>query len=117
MNIDVAKTISSIEKLERFIDSSEFIPATATYRGIVVLSLISKALTVSRAVCALVESGFPEEAFGLTRTLIDIYFTVRYISNQDTNPLGEVRYVFHEKPRVVDCGSSEILSIFGNSRQ
>jgi Family of unknown function (DUF5677) len=97
MNIDVAKTLSSIEKLERFIDSSEFIPATATCRGIVVLSLISKALTVSRAVCALIESGFPEEAFGLTRTLIDIYFTVRYISNQDTESRSERFAMFFMK--------------------
>lgn len=97
MNIEVAKTLSSIEKLERFIDSSEIIPATATYRGIVVLSLISKALTVSRAVCVLVESGFPEEAFGLTRTLIDIYFTVRYISNKDTESRSERFAMFFMK--------------------
>ncbi len=34
--------------------------------------------------CALVDAGFYGEAFGLSRTLIDIFLTVRYISNKDT---------------------------------
>ena len=41
-------------------------------------------LTVGRAICALVKAGFPAEAFGMSRTLIDIYFAVRYMSNKDT---------------------------------
>jgi hypothetical protein len=97
MKLEVAEILGSVEKLEKFIDESEFIPATATYRGTVVLSLLSKSLTVGRAVCALVESGFPEEAFGVTRTLIDIYFTVRYISNQHTESRSEKFAMFFMK--------------------
>lgn len=84
MEAETAQVLPLIEELEKFIDDAGFIPATATYRSTVILALLSKALTVSRASCVLVESGFPEEAFGLTRTLIDIYLVVRYISNQHT---------------------------------
>ena len=97
MKLEVAQTLSFVEKLEKYIDESKFIPATAAYRGTVVLSLLSKSLTVSRAVCALVESGFPEEAFGLTRTLIDIYFTVRHIGNQETESRSERFALFFAK--------------------
>jgi hypothetical protein len=73
-----------IEKLEQFINDEQFIPATRFFRSKVLLALISKALTTGRAVCALVDAGFYGEAFGLSRTLIDIFLTVRYISNKDT---------------------------------
>ncbi|MGB8494169.1 MAG: DUF5677 domain-containing protein [Candidatus Acidiferrum sp.] len=86
-----------IERLEHCIDTSAFIPATRYYRGVVVLGLISKALTVGRAVCALVDAGFPGEAFGLTRTLIDIYFTVRYFSNGDAESRAERFAMFFAK--------------------
>lgn len=72
-----------IDKLEKYIDDSKFIPAVRFYRSIIILALISKALTVARAICILVETGFPAEAFGISRTLIDIYLTIRYISNRD----------------------------------
>jgi len=62
------------------------------YRSNVLLALISKALTVGRAVCELVEAGFPGEAFGLSRTLVEIFFNVRYISNKETEDRAK-RYV------------------------
>jgi len=60
------------------------IPATGALRNRIILALLSKALTVGRAICALVEADFPAEAFGMSRTLIDIFFCVRYMSNKDT---------------------------------
>jgi len=62
-----------IDKLEVFINEERYIPATRRYRGVVVLALLSKSLIVGRAVCNLVEGAFPAEAFGLSRTLIDIF--------------------------------------------
>jgi hypothetical protein len=73
-----------IQKLETFINEENFIPAVAFYRSKVLLALLSKSLTTGRAVCALVEAGFDSEAFGLSRTLIDIFLNVRYITNKDT---------------------------------
>jgi hypothetical protein len=86
---DAKQVLAVIEKLEHYIDASEFIPAARFYRSHVFLALISKALTVGRAICCLVEAGFPGEAFGMSRTLVDIFFTVRYISNRDTEARAE----------------------------
>lgn len=78
------EVLEQIEKLEQFINDWQMIPATGALRNQVLLALLSKTLTVARAVCTLVESNFPAEAFGLSRTLIDIFFSVRYISNNHT---------------------------------
>jgi len=61
------------------------LPATGDPRNRVFLATLSKAFTVGRAICALVKADFPTEAFGLSRTLIDIYFSVRYMSNKNTD--------------------------------
>src|SRR5258708_37812600 len=73
-----------ISRLERHLNGLKMIPATGALRNRIILALLSKALTVGRAICALVEADFPAEAFGLSRTLIDIFFCVRYMSNKDT---------------------------------
>lgn len=78
------QVLTQIKKLEKFVNDWEMIPATARYRNKVILALLSKALTVGRAVCALVQARFPAEAFGVSRTLVEIYFCVRYMSNKET---------------------------------
>jgi hypothetical protein len=93
----VDSTLESIEKLERFIDDAVFVPATQQHRGQIILALFSKALTVGRAICSLVRAGFGEEAFGMGRTLIDIYFVVRYIANKDTEARAEQYAMFFTK--------------------
>lgn len=93
----VASVLESIEKLERYVDDAAFIPATQQHRGQVILALFSKALTVGRAICSLVRTGFGEEAFGLGRTLIDIYLATRYIANKDTEARAERFAMFFTK--------------------
>jgi hypothetical protein len=61
------------------------IPAARVYRAKVILPLFSKALTLGRAICALVDEGFPAEAFGLSRSLVDVSLYLRYMSNKDTD--------------------------------
>jgi hypothetical protein len=79
------QVVRQIARLENFIDDWQMLPATGDPRNRVFLAILSKAFTVGRAVCALVEADFPTEAFGLSRTLIDIYFSVRYMSNKNTD--------------------------------
>jgi Family of unknown function (DUF5677) len=93
----VVSTLESIQQLEQYIDEAAFIPATAQHRGQIILALFSKCLTVGRAVCSLVQAGFGEEAFGMTRTLIDIYFAVRYTANNDTEARAERFAMFFTK--------------------
>ena len=64
------------------------------------MPLLSKTLTVGRAICLLVDGGFAAEAFATSRTLIEIFLTVRYITNKDTEKRAE-RYVkYHARVRV-----------------
>lgn len=86
--------LQQIIALEQYLDSLNIIPATAMYRSTVILALLSKALTVSRAVCVLVDAGYLSEAFASSRTLIDIYFSIRYIGSRDSENRAE-KYVRH----------------------
>ncbi len=78
------RVLAQIKRLENGINRMKLEPAMQLYRNAVLLALMSKALTVGRAICLLVEKGFLAEAFGLSRTMVEIYFCVRYISNKDS---------------------------------
>jgi Family of unknown function (DUF5677) len=84
MVINTKSVLNQISSLERHLNRLRVIPATNRLRTAVILPLLSKALTVSRAVCVLVDAGYRAEAFGLSRTVIEILFIVSYISNKDT---------------------------------
>lgn len=91
--------VDQIQLLEDWLNGLEMMPATRLYRNAVLLGLLSKALTVGRAVCLLAGSGFPAEAFGLSRTIIEIYFSVRYIGNKDTEARAETYVNYHARVR------------------
>ena len=95
-----SEVVAQIEKLEQFINDWQMIPATGALRNQVLLALLSKTLTVARATCALVEADFPAEAFGLSRTLIDIFFSVRYISNNHTEERATTFAEYRDKIRM-----------------
>lgn len=88
-----------IKRLEDALNAWEMMPATRAARNAVLLALLSKALYVGRAICTLVEEGFPAEAFAMSRTLFDIFFTVRYIGNKDTEKRAEKFVKFHARIR------------------
>lgn len=73
-----------IDEVTSFINDLKYWPSIDTSLGIVVWALVSKSLVVGRAICVLVEQGFYEEAFGLSRTVLDLFFTVHYITNKDS---------------------------------
>ena len=81
---DVPAVIRFIRLLEHYVNDADTRPRQGFAADWVLLALVSKSIWVAKAVCKLVSSGFPEEAFGLTRTLTDIFFTVRYICNDDS---------------------------------
>ncbi len=58
----------------------------------VALALYSKCITVAEASLALLENGFADEAFGMTRTMVDTFISLRYIANNDTDERAR-RYV------------------------
>jgi Family of unknown function (DUF5677) len=93
-----------IEHVRRFVvyaklrvNSARYYPPLNAYRYTVALVLYSKSLTVAEATMALLDAGFSDEAFGMTRTLVDIYITLRYIANQDTEERARLYYKFVAK--------------------
>ena len=64
------------------------------YRYMVALALYSKSITVAEAIMALLDAGFSDEAFGMTRTLVDIFITLRYIANQGTDERAKLYYLY-----------------------
>lgn len=60
----------------------------------VALALYSKCITVAEATIALLDAGFSDEAFGMTRTLVDIFITLHYIANKDTDERAKQYYRF-----------------------
>jgi hypothetical protein len=78
-----------VDGLEAYLNELEVIPNGEATPLTAVLMLLSKALTVARATCVLVDAGFPAEALGLSRTLVDLYFNVKYICNRDGQARAE----------------------------
>src|SRR5258708_36933867 len=81
--------LKRVEKLERHLNKLKMVPATHRRRSFVILPLLSKALTVSRAICVLVDAGFPAESFATSRTLLEILFSLHYITNKFTEERAE----------------------------
>jgi hypothetical protein len=79
------------------VNSARYYPPLNAYRYTVALALYSKCLTVAEATMALLDGGFSDEAFGMTRTIVDIYITLRYIANQDTEDRARLYYKFLAK--------------------
>jgi hypothetical protein len=92
--------LREIKRLERHLNKLKMVPATRLYRNGVILPLLSKALTVGRAICVLIDAGFPAEAFAVSRTLIEIFFCVRYITNKDTETRAETYIKYDARVRV-----------------
>jgi len=99
----VCKT-PEIEHVRKFVayaklrvNAATYYPPLNGYRYMVALALYSKCLTVAEAIITLLDADFGDEAFGMTRTLVDIYITLRYIANKDTEERARLYYRFIAK--------------------
>src|ERR1017187_10257181 len=79
------------------VNEASYYPPLYAYRYSVALALYSKCLTVAEATMALIDVGFSDEAFGMTRTLVDIFITLQYIANNDTEERARLYYRFVAK--------------------
>lgn len=101
--VRICKT-AEIEHVRRYVNyvkvslnAKRYYPPINAYRYTVALALYSKAITVAEATLMLLDAGFSDEAFGMTRTLVDIYFTMRYIANHETEERATRFYKFIAK--------------------
>ena len=74
----------ALRKISSFIDEKSYYPRAHLFADKVALGLLSKAITVAESVLLLVEAGFPEEAFGLSCTLVEVALNLRFIAKRDS---------------------------------
>lgn len=80
----VQKLRALLQRTTEFINQQSFIPRQNTAVDAVALAFVSKAISVGLAICSLVHRGFDDEALGLSRTLVEMSMTLRFIANKDS---------------------------------
>jgi Family of unknown function (DUF5677) len=66
-----------------FVDGQGWYPRKL-YLDHILLALMSKSVTTAQSVLCLIDNGYYAEAFASTRTLADIFYSVRFIANKDS---------------------------------
>jgi Family of unknown function (DUF5677) len=71
-----------VSKLEKIVSGAEIYPRNANRVAFdsMALQTISKGFALARAVLLLIEKGFPDEAYGLSRSLVELCAGLRYIT-------------------------------------
>lgn len=71
-----------IGKTRRFFNTRQYYARGHIFLDKVVLAHISKSLSVAQGVMCLIDAGLAEEAFGLSRTMVEIALNLRFITNR-----------------------------------
>jgi uncharacterized protein DUF5677 len=66
-----------VQRTRILLDKCAYYPRFGSYKDSVLLAVFSKSIRASESICWLLDGGFDEEAFGLTRTLLDLLFNIR----------------------------------------
>jgi hypothetical protein len=92
---------------KKSLNAAQIYPPARNPKYIVALALYSKAITVAEATIVLLDAGFSDEAFGMTRTLVDIFFSLHYIANKDTDERARryVQFIAKDKAVWSELGS------------
>ena len=82
----------------------------------VVLAHVSKAFNVAQSIMALVDAGFPEEAFGDSRTMVEIALNLRYITNRNSEQRAKrfVHYIARWKMELMRRGLKHFYRVDAN---
>jgi len=92
-----AKDIQSVRELlqsvSESINSLGIYPRRNVCTDAVLLALLSKTIRTGMATCVLIEQGFGDEAFGLSRTLIELACSARYILNDPDSGRRSKRFI------------------------
>jgi len=90
---DIGNVRKLLQAVSRFVATLELYPRRNVVNDAVLLALLSKAIRTGEAVCLLVEQGFGDEAFGLSRTMVLLALSVRYIANDPAFDKRCERYI------------------------
>ncbi len=71
-----------LRKFRGFFDDARIYPRGNVFLDKVVLAHVSKSLNVATAVMCLIDAGLSDEAFGLSRTMVEVALNLRFITNR-----------------------------------
>jgi Family of unknown function (DUF5677) len=74
----------AIRRTRGFLNKQRYHPRHNVMADTVILGLMSKAVKVAEGVVVLLDAGLPDEAFGLSRTLVEAALSLRFITNRYT---------------------------------
>jgi len=83
--------LEEVSKLRKYLDVAESALANATIIGrkpvfnkfdVVAMALVSKAFSVARACLLLLDNGFEDEAYGMSRSVAECAWTLRYLTQE-----------------------------------
>jgi len=101
----VSKVLNLVQS---YLDGQCFYPRRESYLDATVLTLLSKSLALARSTVCLVKGGFDEEAFGVSRSLLELAMTLRYITN-GRNPEARAKRFVHFVAKIkMDWGRKAI---------
>jgi len=82
MPLQVRLVRNYVSKLEKIVSKAEIYPRDANKVAVdsMALQTISKGFALARAILLLIEKGFPDEAYGLSRSLVECCVGLRYIT-------------------------------------
>ncbi len=84
-----AEKLEEIAKLRKYLDEAEALLAKAGIYGrkplfnkfdVIAMALVSKAFSVARACLLLLDNGFEDEAYGMSRSVVECAWTLRYLT-------------------------------------
>jgi hypothetical protein len=88
---------AALKVLQTEIDDSHFCPRASFERDKALLMVTGKCLRLGLAVCHLISAGFYGEALGLTRSVLEAFFIVKYISNSKEGEARAHSYIEFKK--------------------
>ena len=85
LKTDLESVRGLLSSATTFLNEMELYPrGRGVFVDAVVLAILSKSIRVGEAICLLVEHDFHSEAFGLSRTMLELALFARHISNADS---------------------------------
>src|SRR5207249_1949096 len=82
---DIQSVRALLQHVSEAVNSLGIHPRRNVCNDAVLLALLSKTIRTGEAACLLIEHGFGDEAFGLSRTMVELALFARYIVN-DPDP-------------------------------
>lgn len=99
-DIEYLNAVSQLMTATRaFLNGLELIPRETSATDAILLALVSKSVVLTEAIVCLISNGFADEAFGLSRTSVELQLTIRYLTNNDTISRCRRYFLYYAKDK------------------